>query len=82
MAGADTVTLTDLLLLFLCLEIVTMLGLYCKQDKLLARFNPYRNRRAGALYHSRHEEMDEWRQIGVADVILDAASRPHQLSLP
>ncbi len=28
------------------------------------------------------KEVDEWRQIGVADVILGAASRPHLLPLP
>ena len=38
MVDAGTVTLTDLLLLFLCLEIVTMLGLYYKQGELPVRF--------------------------------------------
>lgn len=38
MVDAGTVTLTDLLLLFLYLEIVTMLGLYYKQGKLPVRF--------------------------------------------
>lgn len=37
MVDAGTVTLTDLLL-FLCLEIVTMLGLYYKQGKRPVRF--------------------------------------------
>lgn len=38
MVDAGTVTLTYLLLLFLCLEIVTMLGLYYKQGELPVRF--------------------------------------------
>ena len=38
MVDAGTATLTDLLQLFLCLEIVTMLGLYYKQGELPVRF--------------------------------------------
>ncbi|GCB02327.1 hypothetical protein SFMTTN_3444 [Sulfuriferula multivorans] len=38
MVDADTATLTDLLQLLLCLEIVTMLGLYYKQGQLPVRF--------------------------------------------
>ena len=38
MVDAGTAELTDLLQLFLCLEIVTMLGLYYKQGELPVRF--------------------------------------------
>lgn len=71
MVDAGTVTLTDLLLLFLYLEIVTMLGLYYKQGKLPVRYPIYIAIVALARYIILGmKEMDEWRLIGVAAAIL------------
>ncbi|MDP2024824.1 phosphate-starvation-inducible protein PsiE [Sulfuriferula sp.] len=71
MVVARKVTLTDLLLLFLYLEIFTMLGLYYKQGKLPVRYPIYIAIVALARYVILGmKEMDEWRLLGVAAAIL------------
>ena len=71
MVAARKVTLTDLLLLFLYLEIFTMLGLYYKQGKLPVRYPIYIAIVALARYVILGmKEMDEWRLLGVAAAIL------------
>lgn len=71
MIVAGMVTLADLLLLFLYLEIVTMLGLYYKQGKLPVRYPIYIAIVALARYVILGmKDMDEWRLIGVAAAIL------------
>ena len=71
MVEARKVTLTDLLLLFLYLEIFTMLGLYYKQGKLPVRYPIYIAIVALARYVILGmKEMDEWRLLGVAAAIL------------
>jgi protein PsiE len=71
MIVAGMVTLADLLLLFLYLEIVTMLGLYYKQGKLPVRYPIYIAIVALARYVILGmKEMDEWRLLGVAAAIL------------
>ena len=71
MVAARKVTLTDLLLLFLYLEIVTMLGLYYKQGKLPVRYPIYIAIVALARYVILGmKEMDEWRLLGVSAAIL------------
>ena len=71
MVTARKVTLTDLLLLFLYLEIFTMLGLYYKQGKLPVRYPIYIAIVALARYIVLGmKEMDEWRLLGVAAAVL------------
>ena len=71
MIAARKVTLTDLLLLFLYLEIFTMLGLYYKQGKLPVRYPIYIAIVALARYVILGmKEMDEWRLLGVAAAVL------------
>ena len=71
MVMARKVTLTDLLLLFLYLEIFTMLGLYYKQGKLPVRYPIYIAIVALARYIVLGmKEMDEWRLLGVAAAVL------------
>jgi len=71
MVAARKVTLTDLLLLFLYLEIFTMLGLYYKQGKLPVRYPIYIAIVALARYIVLGmKEMDEWRLLGVAAAVL------------
>lgn len=71
MVVAAKVTLADLLLLFLYLEIVAMLGLYYKEGKLPVRYPIY----IAIIALSRYivlgmKEMDAWRLLGVAASIL------------
>ena len=71
MVMARKVTLTDLLLLFLYLEIFTMLGLYYRQGKLPVRYPIYIAIVALARYIVLGmKEMDEWRLLGVAAAVL------------
>jgi protein PsiE len=71
MITAATVTLADLLLLFLYLEILAMVGLYYQSGKLPVRFPIYIAIVALARYMVLDmKNMDEWRLLGVAAGIL------------
>jgi len=71
MIAAGTVTLADLLLLFLYLEILAMVGLYYQSGKLPVRFPIYIAIVALARYMVLDmKNMDEWRLLGVAAGIL------------
>jgi protein PsiE len=71
MITASTVTLADLLLLFLYLEILAMVGLYYQSGKLPVRFPIYIAIVALARYMVLDmKNMDEWRLLGVAAGIL------------
>ncbi len=67
MLDAGTVTLGDLLLMFLYLEILAMVGLYYQSGKLPVRFPIYIAIVALARYMVLDmKSMDEWRLLGVA----------------
>jgi protein PsiE len=71
MLAAKAVTLTDLLLLFLYLEILAMVGLYYKSGKLPVRFPIYIAIVALARYMVLEmKSMNELQLIGVAGAIL------------
>ncbi len=71
MIAAGTVTLTDLLLMFLYLEILAMVGLYYKSGKLPVRFPIYIAIVALARYMVLDmKNLDEWRLLGMALAIL------------
>lgn len=71
MIAAGVVTLADLLLMFLYLEILAMVGLYYKSGKLPVRFPLYIAIVALARYIVLDmKNMDEWRLLGVALAIL------------
>jgi protein PsiE len=71
MVHAGAVTLADLLLLFLYLEILAMVGLYYQSGKLPVRFPVYIAIVALARYMVLDvKNMDEWRLLGVAAGIL------------
>lgn len=71
MLDAGTVTLADLLLLFLYLEILAMVGLYYQSGKLPVRFPIYIAIVALARYLVLDmKNLDEWRLLGVAVAIL------------
>lgn len=71
MLDAGVVTLADLLLLFLYLEILAMVGLYYQSGKLPVRFPIYIAIVALARYLVLDmKNLDEWRLIGVAAAIL------------
>lgn len=71
MVAAQAVTLADLLLLFLYLEILAMVGLYYQSGKLPVRFPIYIAIVALARYMVLDmKNMDEWRLLGVAAGIL------------
>ncbi|TCJ12218.1 phosphate-starvation-inducible E [Parasulfuritortus cantonensis] len=71
MVGAGAVTLADLLLLFLYLEILAMVGLYYQSGKLPVRFPMYIAIVALARYLVLDmKNMNEWRLLGVAAAIL------------
>lgn len=71
MIAERQVMLTDLLLLFLYLEVFTMLGLYYKQGKLPVRYPIYIAIVALARYVILGmKEMDEWRLLGIAAAVL------------
>ena len=71
MVAARSVTLTDLLLLFLYLEVLAMVGLYYQSGKLPVRFPIYIAIVALARYMVLEmKEMNEWQLIGNAGAIL------------
>lgn len=71
MITAGAVTLGDLLLMFLYLEILAMVGLYFQSGKLPIRFPIYIAIVALARYVVLDmKNMDEWRLLGVAAGIL------------
>ncbi len=71
MLDSKTVTLTDLLLLFLYLEIVAMVQRYYTSGKLPVRFPLYIGIVALARYLILDmKAMDEWRMIAVTGAIL------------
>ncbi|TCS72382.1 protein PsiE [Sulfuritortus calidifontis] len=71
MIQAGTVTLADLLLLFLYLEILAMVGLYYRSGKLPVRFPIYIAIVALARYLVLDmKNLDEWRMLGVTTSIL------------
>jgi len=71
MISAGVVTLGDLLLLFLYLEILAMVGLYYKSGKLPVRFPIYIAIVALARYLVLDmKNLDQWRLLGVAAAIL------------
>ena len=67
MVDAGVVTLADLLLLFLYLEILAMVGLYYQSGKLPVRFPIYIAIVALARYLVLDmKNLDEWRLLGIA----------------
>lgn len=71
MIEAGAVTLADLLLLFLYLEILAMVGLYYQSGKLPVRFPIYIAIVALARYLVLDmKNLDEWRLVGIAAAIL------------
>jgi protein PsiE len=71
MLDAGMVTLADLLLLFLYLEILAMVGLYYQSGKLPVRFPIYIAIVALARYLVLDmKNLEEWRLLGVAAAIL------------
>lgn len=71
MLDAGVVTLADLLLLFLYLEILAMVGLYFKSGKLPVRFPLYIAIVALARYLVLDmKNLDMWHMLGVAAAIL------------
>ena len=71
MVDAGTVTLADLLLLFLYLEILAMVGLYYQSGKLPVRFPIYIAIVALARYLVLDlKNLDQWHMLGVASSIL------------
>jgi len=71
MAAAGTVTLADLLLLFLYLEILAMVGVYFRSGQLPVRFPIYIAIVALARYvvHDM-KSLDVWRMLGVTASLL------------
>lgn len=76
MINATRVTLADLLLMFLYLEILTMVGLYFESGKLPVRFPLYIAMVAMARYVIVDiKEMDNFRLLGVsASIVLVAVA--------
>jgi len=71
MVQAVQVTLTDLLLLFLYLEVLAMVGLYYNSGKLPVRFPLYIGMVALARYLILDmKAMDDWRMLAVTGSIL------------
>ncbi|NWG87256.1 MAG: phosphate-starvation-inducible PsiE family protein [Hydrogenophilaceae bacterium] len=71
MIQAGTVTLADLLLLFLYLEILAMVGLYYRSGKLPVRFPIYIAIVALARYLVLEmKNLDEWRLLGITASVL------------
>ena len=89
MVRASQVTLTDLLLLFLYLEVLAMVGLYYNSGKLPVRFPLYIGMVALARYLILDmKAMDDWRMLSITASILHANAgsvpdslRPCTLSL-
>lgn len=71
MVSAGGVTLADLLLLFIYLEVLTMVGIYFESGRLPVRMPMYIGMVALARYLILDiKAMDEWRMLGVAVSIL------------
>jgi len=71
MLGAGSVTLGDLLLLFIYLEVLAMVGIYLESHRLPVRLPMYIAIVALARYLVLDmKEMDPWRIMGVAGAIL------------
>lgn len=71
MVTAGRVALTDLLMLFLYLEVLTMVGYYYGSGKLPVRYPLYIGMVALARYLVLDmKEMDEWRMLAVTGAIL------------
>ncbi len=71
MIDAGTVTLSDLLLLFLYLEIFAMVGVYFRSGQLPVRFPIYIAIVALARYLVLDmKSLDDWRMLGVTAAIL------------
>jgi len=71
MIAAGTVTLADLLLMFLYLEILAMVGLYYQSGKLPVRFPIYIAIVALARYMVLDmKNLDEWRLMGISLSVL------------
>lgn len=71
MVGAGAVTLGDLLLLFIYLEVFAMVGIYLESHRLPVRLPMYIAIVALARYLVLDiKEMDPWRILGVSSAIL------------
>lgn len=71
MFDAGRVTLADLLLMFIYLEVLTMVGLYFESGKLPVRFPLYIGMVALARYMILEmKEIDVWRLLAVSSAIL------------
>ena len=71
MIGAGKVTLADLLLMFIYLEVLTMVGLYFDSGKLPVRFPIYIGMVALARYLILDmKDMDLWRMVGISGSIM------------
>jgi protein PsiE len=71
MIAANRVTLADLLLMFIYLEVLTMVGLYFESGKLPVRIPLYIGMVALARYMVLEmKEMDVWRLFAVSGAIL------------
>ncbi len=71
MIDAGTVTLADLLLMFLYLEILAMVGLYYRSGKLPVRFPLYIAIVALARFLVLDiKNLDQWEMMGIAGAIL------------
>ena len=71
MVHASRVSLGDLLLMFIYLEVLTMVGLYLKSGKLPVRIPLYIGIVALARYLVLDmKEMNEWRMLAVATAVL------------
>lgn len=71
MFTAARVTLADLLLMFIYLEVLTMVGLYFESGKLPVRFPIYIGMVALARYLILDmKDMDLWRMVGVSSSIV------------
>lgn len=71
MIAAGRVTLADLLLLFIYLEVLTMVGLYFESGKLPVRIPLYIGMVALARYMVLEmKDMDVWRLLAVSSAIL------------
>ncbi len=71
MLAAGKVSLADLLLMFIYLEVLTMVGLYFESGKLPVRFPLYIGMVALARYLILDmKDMDVWRMLGVSSSIV------------
>jgi protein PsiE len=71
MLSAQRVTLADLLMMFLFLEVLAMIGQYLKSGQVQVRFPLYIGMVALARYLILDlKEMNEWRMLAVAGAIL------------